>query len=211
MAGDSPAGYSLAGQSGLIVFDIERDPGTGAWSRAAQRESGAVDRRRQAQAAGLFRGSCTGAPAAATRVRSARAGARCRVPVRVYRVAPDHVPRARCADMAVSTTWAAARSGAPRLLRVLIMFYSGSIMCVGYWTFVPHKDHPRPRPRVPRARVNPPLAMAARSAASARSSTKLRIMLRRLRFGMTSLLSSLAPVYGEVSLVWNHSEMAARS
>ena len=43
------------------------------------------------------------------------------------------------------------------------------------------------------------------------ASEKPRIMLRRLRFGMTVLLSSVAPVNGEVSLVRSHSEMAARS
>ena len=43
------------------------------------------------------------------------------------------------------------------------------------------------------------------------ASTKARIMLRRLRFGMTVLLSSMAPVVGEVSLVRSHSEMAVRS
>ena len=43
------------------------------------------------------------------------------------------------------------------------------------------------------------------------ASEKPRIMLRRLRFGITVLLSSVAPVNGEVSLVRSHSEMAARS
>ena len=43
------------------------------------------------------------------------------------------------------------------------------------------------------------------------ASEKLRIMLRRLRFGKTVLLSSVAPVNGEVSLVRNHSKMAVRS
>eukprot|EP00964_Phaeocystis_antarctica_P060449 scaffold36062_cov49-Phaeocystis_antarctica.AAC.1 len=43
------------------------------------------------------------------------------------------------------------------------------------------------------------------------ASTKARIMLRRLRFGMTVLLSSVAPVTGEVSLVRSHSDMAVRS
>ena len=36
-------------------------------------------------------------------------------------------------------------------------------------------------------------------------------MLRAMRFGMSALLSSVAPVFGEVSLVWSHSVMAARS
>ena len=46
---------------------------------------------------------------------------------------------------------------------------------------------------------------------AARASAKLRIMLRRLRFGMTVLFSRVAPVLGEVSLVRSHSEMAVRS
>ena len=49
------------------------------------------------------------------------------------------------------------------------------------------------------------------TAVTARSSTKLRIMLRAMRFGMSVLLSSLAPVFGEVSLVRSHSVMASRS
>ena len=49
------------------------------------------------------------------------------------------------------------------------------------------------------------------TAAAASASVKLRTMLRRLRFGMTFLLSSVAPVLGEVSLVRSHSEMAVRS
>eukprot|EP00964_Phaeocystis_antarctica_P114413 scaffold78380_cov61-Phaeocystis_antarctica.AAC.4 len=40
---------------------------------------------------------------------------------------------------------------------------------------------------------------------------KARIMLRTRWFGMSVLLSSLAPVFGEVSLVRSHSEMASRS
>ena len=43
------------------------------------------------------------------------------------------------------------------------------------------------------------------------ASEKPRIMLRRLRFGKTVLLSSVAPVNGEVSLVRTHSKMAVRS
>ena len=43
------------------------------------------------------------------------------------------------------------------------------------------------------------------------ASVKARIMLRRLWIGMSALLSSLAPVFGEVSLLWSHSVMAARS
>ena len=35
--------------------------------------------------------------------------------------------------------------------------------------------------------------------------------MRRLWFGMSALLSSVAPVFGEVSLVRSHSVMAARS
>ena len=46
---------------------------------------------------------------------------------------------------------------------------------------------------------------------AARASTKVRITLRRLWFGMSALLSSVAPVFGEVSLVRSHSVMAARS
>ena len=43
------------------------------------------------------------------------------------------------------------------------------------------------------------------------ASLKARIMLRRLWIGMSALLSSVAPVFGEVSLVRSHSVMAARS
>ena len=43
------------------------------------------------------------------------------------------------------------------------------------------------------------------------ASEKPRIMLRRLRFGTSVLLSSVAPVSGEVSLVRSHSVMAVRS
>ena len=43
------------------------------------------------------------------------------------------------------------------------------------------------------------------------ASEKLRIMLRRLRFGTSVLLYSVAPVNGEVSLVRSHSVMAVRS
>ena len=43
------------------------------------------------------------------------------------------------------------------------------------------------------------------------ASLKARIMLRAMRFGMSALPSSLAPVFGEVSLVRSHSVMAARS
>ena len=39
------------------------------------------------------------------------------------------------------------------------------------------------------------------TAAAACSSVKARIMLRAMRFGMSALLSSVAPVFGEVSLV----------
>ena len=46
---------------------------------------------------------------------------------------------------------------------------------------------------------------------AARSSVKARIMLRAMRFGMSALLSGVAPVFGEVSLVRSHSVMAARS
>mgnify|MGYP003327920751 CR=1 FL=1 len=49
------------------------------------------------------------------------------------------------------------------------------------------------------------------TAAAARSSVKARITLRRLWFGKSIVLSSLAPVFGEVSLVRSHSVMAARS
>ena len=49
------------------------------------------------------------------------------------------------------------------------------------------------------------------AAATASSSTKARIMLRAMRFGMSVLLSSVAPVDGEVSLVRSHSVMASRS
>ena len=49
------------------------------------------------------------------------------------------------------------------------------------------------------------------AAAAAAASVKLRIMLRRLWFGISFLLSSVAPVVGEVSLVRSHSVMAARS
>jgi len=154
MAGDSPSGYSLAGQSGLIVFDKERDPGTGAWP-GRHRESGAVDRRRQA----LWRRDFFGGAAPARRLlrpawRSARAGARCRVPVRVPRAAwrrITHVPRARCADMAVSTTWP-QRAGSPSpparsyyvLLRVNHVWVTGRV----YHTRSPTAPPPRP----PRAR-----------------------------------------------------------
>ena len=47
--------------------------------------------------------------------------------------------------------------------------------------------------------------------AAADASMKLRMMLRRLKFGMSVVLSSLAPVFGEVSLVRSHSVMALRS
>ena len=43
------------------------------------------------------------------------------------------------------------------------------------------------------------------------ASLKARIMLRAMRFGKSALLYSLAPVFGEVSLVRSHSVMAARS
>ena len=43
------------------------------------------------------------------------------------------------------------------------------------------------------------------------ASMKARITLRRLWFGISALLSSVAPVFGEVSLVRSHSVMAARS
>ena len=43
------------------------------------------------------------------------------------------------------------------------------------------------------------------------ASLKARIMLRRLWFGMSVVLSSVAPVFGEVCLVRSHSVMAARS
>ena len=43
------------------------------------------------------------------------------------------------------------------------------------------------------------------------ASLKARIMLRTMWFGMSVVLSSLAPVFGEVSLVRSHSVMAARS
>ena len=49
------------------------------------------------------------------------------------------------------------------------------------------------------------------TAAAESASVKLRIILRRLRFGMTVLFSSVAPVVGEVSLVSSHSVMAVRS
>ena len=43
------------------------------------------------------------------------------------------------------------------------------------------------------------------------ASMKARITLRRLWFGISALLSSVVPVFGEVSLVRSHSVMAARS
>ena len=49
------------------------------------------------------------------------------------------------------------------------------------------------------------------TAAAASASVKLRIMLRRLRFGKSDLFSSVAPVDGDVSFVRSHSEMAVRS
>ena len=49
------------------------------------------------------------------------------------------------------------------------------------------------------------------AAATVDASTKLRIMLRTRWFGMSALLSSVAPVFGEVSLVRSHSVMASRS
>ena len=43
------------------------------------------------------------------------------------------------------------------------------------------------------------------------ASLNLRIMLRTRWFGMSDVLSSLAPVFGEMSLMRSHSVMAARS
>ena len=43
------------------------------------------------------------------------------------------------------------------------------------------------------------------------ASLKARIMLRTSWFGKSIVLSSVAPVFGEVSLVRSHSVMAARS
>ena len=90
-----------------------------------------------------------------------------------------------------------------------------------------HESAARPQPRngmhclrsgVPLQHVLQPTARDCRSrhgvgvgGCAARASTKLRIMLRRLWIGMSALLSSLAPVFGEVSLVRSHSVMAARS
>ena len=49
------------------------------------------------------------------------------------------------------------------------------------------------------------------NAVEACAATNLRMMLRKLRFEMSTLLSSVAPVSGEVSLVRSHSVMASRS
>ena len=49
------------------------------------------------------------------------------------------------------------------------------------------------------------------SAVGACAATNLRIMPRRLRFGMSTLFSSVAPVSGDVSLVRSHAVMASRS
>eukprot|EP00964_Phaeocystis_antarctica_P031697 scaffold17927_cov67-Phaeocystis_antarctica.AAC.1 len=67
----------------------------------------------------------------------------------------------------------------------------------------------RSRARLPAIHGTGGCAYALYRAAPA--SLKARIMLRTRWFGMSVLLSSLAPVFGEVSLVRSHSEMAARS
>ena len=68
-----------------------------------------------------------------------------------------------------------------------------------------------PRPLAPEPLTDGETAGGGCAAAAANASAKLRMTLRRLWFGMSVLLSSLAPVFGEVSLVQSHSVIASRS
>ena len=72
-----------------------------------------------------------------------------------------------------------------------------------------HYPRPRPPPVVAAGRHRPLSSLLCQRAAPA--SLKARSRERTRWLGMSALLSSVAPVFGEVSLVRSHSVMASRS